>query len=111
MLNFVKILKQKSLWKLQSTNNVNTITLGDGEIVKAKEYFFRKATLEGKKFIKPAQYQKISIERDNILYSGGRIFLTNNIKITDEMSTAMKDFAETHSVYLSYKSIHLWHAV
>ena len=33
--------------------------LSDEEILAAKEYFFRKATLEVKSFTKPTQYQKI----------------------------------------------------
>ena len=77
MLKFIKNLKRKSLRKLPSNNNVNTITLSDGEIVKAKEYFSGKATLEVKKFIKPTQYQKTSIERDNILCYRGRILQDN----------------------------------
>ena len=44
------------------------MTLSHEEIVAAKEYLFRKATLEVKKLIKPTQYQKILIERDSVLY-------------------------------------------
>ena len=62
LLKFIKPVKRKSLQKLRSNNVVNIIILINEEIVVAKEYFFRKATLEVKKLIKPTQYQKISIE-------------------------------------------------
>ena len=62
LLKFIKPVKRKSLQKLRSNNVVNIIILINEEIVVAKEYFLRKATLEVKKLIKPTQYQKISIE-------------------------------------------------
>ena len=103
VLKFIKLVKTKSPQKFQN-NDVNSITLSDEEILAAKEYFFRKATLEVKRFIKPTQYQKISIERDGILYYSGRILPTDNIKITGEMSTVMKDLAaDTFCVPIIYQ--------
>ena len=67
-LKFIKLVKRKSPQKFQNSNDINRITLSHEEIVAAKEYLFRKATLEVKKLIKPTQYQKILIERDSILY-------------------------------------------
>ena len=100
---FIKLVKTNSPQKFQN-NDVNSITLSDEEILAAKEYFFRKATLEVKRFIKPTQYQKISIERDGILYYSGKILPTDNIKITGEMSTVMKDLAaDTFCVPIIYK--------
>ena len=89
MLKFIKLVKTKSPQKFQNNNDVNSITLSDEDILFAKEYFFRKTTLEIKWFIKPTQYQKISIERDGILYYSGRILPTDNMKIT----TVMKELA------------------
>ena len=104
VLKFIKLVKTKPPQKFQNNNDVNSITLSDEEILAAKEYFFRKATLEVKRFIKPTQYQKISIERDGILYYSGRILPTDNIKITGEMSTVMKDLAaDTFCVSIIYK--------
>ena len=93
VLKFMKLVKTKAPQKFQSNNDVNSITLSDEEILAVEEYFFRKATLEVKKFIKPTQYQKTSIERDGILHYSGRILPTDNIKITGEISTVMKDLA------------------
>ena len=96
--------KNKVTTEISKQNDVSSITLSDEEILAAKEYFFRKATLEVKKSIKPTQYQKISIERDGILYYSGRILPTDNIKITGEMSTVMKDLAaDTFCVPIIYK--------
>ena len=93
VLKFIKLVKIKSPEKFQNNNGVNSITLSDEEILATKECFFGKATLEVKKFTKPTQYQKISIERDGILYHSERILLTDNIKITGEMFTVMKGLA------------------
>ena len=103
-LKFIKLVKTKSSQKFQNNNDVNSITLNDEEILAAKEYFFRKATLKVKKLIKPTQYQKISIKRDGILYYSGRILPTDNMQITGEISTAMKDLAaDTFCVPIIYK--------
>ena len=104
MLKFIKLVTTKSLRKFQNNNDINRITLSDEEILATKEYFFRKVTLKVKKFIKSTQYQKISIERDSILYYSGRIPPTDNIKITGEMSAAMKGLAaDTFCVPMIYK--------
>ena len=104
VLKFTKLVKTKSPQKFQNNKDVNSITPSDEEILAAKEYSFRKATLEVKQFIKPTQYQKISIERDGILYYSGRILPTRNTKVTGEISTIMKDFAaETFFVPIIYK--------
>ena len=52
-LKFIKLVKRKSPKKFQNNYDVNSIALSDEEILVAKEYFFRKATLEVKEFIKP----------------------------------------------------------
>ena len=41
------------------------------------------------------EFYQISIERDGILYYSGSILPTDNIKITGEMSTVMKDLVGT----------------
>ena len=103
VLKFIKLVKTKSSWKFQN-NDVNSITLIVEEILASKEYLFRKAALEVKKFIKPTQCQKISIEKDSILCYSGRILPTDIIKITGEMSTVMKDLAaDTFCVPIIYK--------
>ena len=46
VLKFIKLVKTKSPQKFQNNNDVNSITLSDEDILFAKEYFFRKTTLE-----------------------------------------------------------------
>ena len=41
------------------------------------------------------EFYQISIERDGIHYYSGSILPTDNIKITGEMSTVMKDLVGT----------------
>ena len=102
-LKFIKLVKTKSSQKFKN-NDVNSITLSDEEILAAEKYFFRKARVEVKRFIKPTQYQKISIDRDGILYYSERILPTDNTQITGEMSTVIKDLAAyTFCVPLIYK--------
>ena len=55
VLKFIKLAKTKSPQKCQNNNDVNSITVSDDKILAVKNYFFRKATLEVKKFIKPTQ--------------------------------------------------------
>ena len=110
-VKFIKLIRtknSKSPRKFKNNNDVNRITLSDEEILAAKEYLFKKATLAGKKFMKPAQYQKISIESDSILYYSERILPRDNIKITGEMSTAMKGLAaKTFCVPIIYRHLPL----
>ena len=61
----------------------------------AENYFFKKATLEVKKFAKPSQYEKISTEAKGILYYSGRILPTDGISAACEMTAVMKDLVST----------------
>ena len=67
----------------------------------AKSYFFRKATLEVKKFSKPFQYKNISKENDGILVYTGRILPTDSVTIVGNATEVMKDLtSSTFSVPL-----------
>ena len=48
-------------------------SLTEEEIIAAKMYFFKKATLEVKRFLKPFQYKDVSQEIDDVLTYTGRI--------------------------------------
>ena len=50
-----------------------------------------KATSEVKEFVKENEYQKISFQKDGILYYKGIILATEKINATCEMSTVIKD--------------------
>ena len=54
--------------------------------------------------MKRSNYQKISAEKDKVLYYTGRILSTSNIKAASEMSSVIKDLsATTFQVPLVYK--------
>ena len=78
--------------------------LTEKEINAAERYFFKKATSEVKNFISLKEYQKISFEKDDILYYSGRILPTENVNGVYEMSTTMKDLSSsTFCVPIIYK--------
>ena len=65
--------------------------LSDEEVNRAKNYYFRKATLEIKKYLKPSQYENISTEVEGILRFNGRILPDDDISIVGRATKVMKD--------------------
>ena len=96
VLKFVKNLRKKGR-PLQDLKRVSKIILfTEDELKEVENYFFKKATLEVKKFAKPSQYEKISTEAKGILYYyNGRILPTDGISAACEMTAVMKDLAST----------------
>ena len=95
VLKFVKNLRKKGR-PLQDLKQVSKVILfTDNELKEAANYFFKKATLEVKKFAKPGQYEKISTEVKGILYYNGRILPTDGIRAVCEMTAVTKDLAST----------------
>ena len=71
VLKFVKNLRKKGR-PLQDLKQVSKVILfTENKLKEAENYFFKKATLEVKKFGKPSQYEKISAEAKGILYYNG----------------------------------------
>ncbi|XP_066919513.1 uncharacterized protein [Clytia hemisphaerica] len=67
--------------------------LSDEDILKSKQYFFRKATQEVKHFNHNSKFKKISEEKDGILYYTGRILPTDQITAIGKATNAMKDLS------------------
>ena len=68
VLKFMKSLKRRSR-KLPSDDQYKNILLLDEEIeVSQTFFFFQKATIEIKTFVRTSHYQQISIEKNGILY-------------------------------------------
>ena len=87
---FIKKVQKKSK-TYQPSNGQKTsylCILSDEDITVSENYFFKKETSE---FVKENEYQKISFQKDGILYYKGRILATEKINATCEMSTVMKD--------------------
>ena len=65
------------------------VNLTDLDIKFALDYFYRKSTLEIKHFAEKRVYEKISEEKDGILYYTGRILPSQrfggNLTLTDVM--------------------------
>ena len=78
VLKFVKNLRKKRI-PLQDLKKVSKVILFTENELKGENCFFKKASLEVKKFAKPKQFEKISTEANGILYSSGRISPTEGI--------------------------------
>ena len=73
----------------------NQQIINDDDIKEAEDYFFEKATIEVKHFVKRAQYVNISEEINGILYYSGRILQDKKINIITPMSAVMHDLHST----------------
>ena len=61
---------------------------------------FQESNCWNQEIVKRSNYQKISVEKDKVLYYTGRILSTSNIKAAGEMSSVIKDLsATTFQVY------------
>ena len=75
VLRFIKKLQRKSKIGQPSIAQKTSYSgiLIDEEITTSENYFFKRATLEVKEFVKENEYQKISFQKDDIQYCKGRI--------------------------------------
>ena len=88
---FVAKLKEKLQNKAKDDiDNVNINTpstsftqsiLSKHEIQRSENYFYHKATEEVKELSKPSRYERISSEKDKILYYTGRILPNQDIQL------------------------------
>ena len=101
VLRFFKKLQKKSRI-VQKTSSPGISS--DEDITASEDYFFKKAISEVKEFVRENEYQKISFQKDGILYYKGRILTTERINATCEMSTVVKDLRlNTYCVSVIYK--------
>ena len=87
------------------TENVNTNTpsisftqaiLSQHKLQRSENYFYQRATEEVKKFSKPSKYEKISSEKDKILYYTGQILPDQeDIQHTGNPTDIMLDVSST----------------
>ena len=61
----------------------------------AEMYYFRKASDEVKKFLKPQQYKSISKEINGVLYFTGRILPDDNVTIVGQATEVMQDLSSS----------------
>lgn len=92
VIKFIRKLKEQSKPQINKNKIAPTYeTFSDGDLAKAENYYFEKATREVKHFLRPHQYQKISKEKDGILYYSGRTLPEDEVTIVGKMTCAMKD--------------------
>ena len=74
--------------------NVVVVHLLKDVLSAAKNYFFRKATLEVQKFVDPKKYTNISVLKDGILFFTSRILATQKIDGQFNFTDAVLDLSE-----------------
>ena len=99
ILSVVYKLIENCKAKVKNNSLIVSITILENEIKRAMDYFFRKATLEIKCFQKVKAYEKVSIEKNNILYYSGRILPTQSVSSVAKISDVMMDLCEHHFVF------------
>ena len=87
---FIKRCKTKSSYPKSIC-----LKIPDEEIKEARNYFFRIATKEVKSMMSKDKYEKISVEKDNILYYSGRILPTQQFSATVKLTDTMLDLTTT----------------
>ena len=90
VIRFVKILRKQI-----SNKMTNPIQVFSTEINDAETYFFKKATLEVKKFNKKRFYEKFTIEKNEILYYSGRILPSDDVSVAGRLTEAMIDLTSS----------------
>ena len=99
VFRFINILKQRVQDKRNGLPSrpyqAEVPPLTEEEINAAKMYFFKKATLEVKRFLKPSQYKDVSQEVDGVLTYTGRILPTDDVSIVGRATQVMKDLTST----------------
>eukprot|EP00111_Clytia_hemisphaerica_P023806 TCONS_00070145-protein len=68
----------------------------EDDLDEARNYLFRKATLEINTFVPTNKVKKISEMKDGILYYTGRILPTDNVTILGNATNVMKDLGALH---------------
>ena len=71
------------------------VHLSEEDLTFALNYFYRKCTLEVKHFVDKKSYEKISVEKDGILYYSGRILPSQEFGGILKLSDVMIDLTST----------------
>ena len=71
------------------------VSISDADVNRALDYYFRKSTLEVKNFVRKSLYEKISVEKNGILYYKGRILPSQKIGGRKRLSDVMIDLSDS----------------
>ena len=75
--------------------SIKDIQVSEEDLLEARTYFFKKATLEVKNFLNYSQYKDTSEEVDGVLRYTGRILPTDEVSIIGRATQVMKDLSST----------------
>ena len=78
---------------LETATDIEIQPILEKDIDLAQDYYFKKASLEVRHFVKKAQYTKFSKEKNGKLLHNRRILPTNSISITGSMANTMQDLS------------------
>ena len=98
VLRFVSKMKSSLIKKRTlkyEKDELKCLLISEDELCNAQNYYFKKASLEVKMFMKPGEYERISVEKNNILYYTGRILPSDKVTCIGEMTNLMKDLSST----------------
>ena len=98
------------------------VPLSEEDINRSLHYFYRKCTAEVKQFVSKKSYEKISVEKDQILYYSGRILPSQEFGGTLQLSDVMLDLTSSTFMvpivdrsspfaYALVNEVHWYHAV
>ncbi|XP_066931129.1 uncharacterized protein [Clytia hemisphaerica] len=91
VLKFINSFKKFHKPNPSASTKERHLLLNDADIERAKSYYFKKATSEVKQFTNKTKYNKISEEKDGILFYTGRILPTDQITAIGKATAIMKD--------------------
>ena len=89
---FIRKCKLKSVRENQQEKYLK---ITEEELVEARNYLFRVASKEVKDAMKKDKYEKISVERDGILFYTGRILPTQKVSAAVTLTDTMLDLSDT----------------
>ena len=75
------------------SHTIDYVNISNEEMNEASMYFFKKATEEVKHFNSKGRYEKISFEKNGILYYSGRILPTQEVTSIQTMTDTMRDLS------------------
>ena len=120
VMRFIKVIQRRLERKhLANCSNISSkndlsvadvvsggIILSDNELQRAKDYYYRKASAEIKNFNNMDSYNKISNEKDGILYYTGRIHPTQEVTAITKMTDLCWTSLTKVFMYLLLIAIH-----
>ena len=98
VIKFVNLLKSTKInkaWRkskgLETATDIETQSISEKNMDLAEDYYFKKASLQVRYFVKEAQCTKCSNEKDGKLLYTGRTLPTNSTSVTGSMTNTMQE--------------------